>query len=121
MTSTLKFVQGSRKNIEFQLLTIDPDTPHVPEAINLTDYDEVHFKAKQIGPPPYNPTTFTPKTIDITGVFIVPHDQGYVSFDFTPTILNTPGLYECRIELIKAGTEDWYNKYDFRMDIRESF
>ena len=121
MIAPIRFVEGDIKTLEFQLLTIDPDTPHVPEPINLTNYDSVIFRAKQIGPIPTNPTTFSAKTITITGTFVAPLAQGYVQIPFTASNLDTPGEYECRIVLIKTGTEIWSNKYDFRMNVRESF
>ncbi len=121
MTASIRFVVGDHKTIEMQLLTIDQDSPHVPEAVNLNNYDEVIFYAKQIGPRPEDPTLFTPNTITINGSLLVPLDQGYVSFEFKSTDLDTYGEYRCRIKLIKAGTEIWSNKYDFYINIRPAF
>lgn len=119
--STLRFVVGDMKTIEFQLVTVDQDPPHAPEAINLTNYDSVGFVAKQIGPRPEDPSAFVPNVITITGSFVTPYDEGYVAIPFTPTDLDTPGEYLCRLKLTKTGTEIWTNAYDFSMSIREEF
>ena len=118
---SIRFVEGDIKVLEFQLLTIDQDTPHVPEAINLGNYDEIKLYAKQIGPVPEDPTTFAPKTFVITGTFVPPLDQGYVAIAFSAATLNTPGNFMCRIKLLKGGTEKWSSKHDFYINVRAAF
>ena len=121
MTATFRFVEGDHKTIEVQLLTIDQDAPHVPQAIDLTNYDEVILYAKQIGPRPEDPSTFVPKTFTVDGLMIAPLSEGYASFEFTPTHLDTYGEYMCRIKLLSAGTEIWSCKYDFYINVRPAF
>jgi len=116
---TLKFVVGDKKLIEFQAVMLDPDPPYKAEAIDLDNYTSATLFCKQVGPRPSDPTTFSPKEFSLMGSFVVPISQGYISFSFEPTNLDTAGIYICTLKLYNGTEEVWSSAHNFEMYVRE--
>ena len=116
---TLNFVEGDKKLIEFQAVMLDPDPPYKAEPIDLDNYTEAKLFIKQIGPRPTDPSTFIPKEFSIDGIFVTPVSQGYISFGFEPTHLDTPGIYICTLKLYDGTNEIWSSAHTFEMYVRE--